>query len=84
MKRVLAMLGFLALGGCGTVHNLGAGPQVYGGVRYNAAHMVGCAGWNYVFDQPGCAILDTALLPVTVTCVGVRAVTGWPPAENLR
>ena len=82
MRRAGLILGLLALTGCGTVHNLGAGPKIYGGVRYNAAHMHGCAGWTFLFDQPGCAILDTLCLPFTLIFELTRALSGWPPAEN--
>ena len=68
MKHALLAAGLLALGGCGSFVNLGAGPLVYGGVRTDLACPQGssCTPFPMALDIPFSAVLDTALLPVTV------------------
>ena len=70
------MLGALALGGCGTIHNLTNDPRIYGGVREDVNEMGDtgpCSvGFVLVFDLPFSLVLDTACLPFTLVYELVR------------
>jgi len=81
--KIVAALVLLALGGCGSIYNLGSGPQVYGGLRqdveWTGTRCLGDfrnVGW---VDLPFSAAVDTGLLPLTALFELVRWMTGWPP-----
>ena len=83
MKAVAALaLLPLSLSGCfvGSIHNLSAGPQVYGGVRQDLWWVENvCKGSVAYLDVPSSAVLDTGLLPLTALFELVRWLTAWPP-----
>lgn len=82
MKK-LALLGVLALGGCGSIHNLATGPQVFGGVRHDLwAFENVCKGQALALDIPFSFPIDVALLPLTSLFETVRVLTGWPPPRH--
>jgi len=84
---ILTLSAGALLAGCGTVHNLTKGPEVYGGVRYDWHVFRNSdmeSGAFAMWDLPFSLVLDTALLPVTAMFELIRWLTGWPPPHDFQ
>ncbi len=89
-RSLASSLLLVALTGCGTIESLGGrGPFVFGGVRQDVEEIVDPGWFEFpplaALDLPFSALLDTALLPVTIGLeirAWLRRGRQWPPSPR--